>query len=1324
MADDTLGHKIKRLWPDKYKDDTPDDINVRISEALADDTKRPVVLQKLRRDFPGMKDLDDATLAERTLAKTSPRVDDQEPPAPTAPEQMKNREQGARLKKAAGAYKTIRKLSAANQSMEAQGRQAPSEAVSDAIESAAVEAPPPSSLKTAGGRETTRYPVIDDFREMEARAKAEGLELIMPGHGLGLQVVAVEPKSRKIRYALDEMASYAPAKIRGASAVGYLTGTSDPLQQGVANTIADMTGVARSSSLGDRGHSGLQIPGVAEDPRSGYGLPELGGDVGENLETKRAGAARALGVDPNAGAKLESRLLSAGAGALSGVHGGLAALKEGAAKLLKGKTVEGLGFGVKETPTLDAWAQDSRDAQNDLLATAKDTSDFADTVDALPQDEVAALHGRYGGRTGGSIGQLATPTGAAMGLRKLGSVALQTPTGQRAAKAGGDAIDLIKEEGINPVVNAVRQKVMVPVARGLGEHAPTRFGIEDPTGRMVGEAAETVGRTAPQYLEQKVRDATQEVMRPIMEKYGVTDPKAQAALSREILDQWGSEAGRRGADALHSDLFDALQPLHRQIYDVTGLAEKGVPYNPLHPLWGQNPSRAAMMTETAAARALEAEGKDVWQATDIADAHTLPGVRRLPAGSYEAKGMRPLSEVAENTVNRMKGVGGGVLSRYSPSEIEETARQFKEMTLPEAFGRTARKLGESAGVSQRSAAKEVVASLPELMKAEPHRYMTWDTLTQKVAQEGGDVGVHAGRTAQGAARAGDAVTTQSTEAYLQANDLKVLRYRPAPPDPLRLPRSAAPGVKALEQGPSTPMGRGAWSRFDVQAPLPEMDGMVVDRHFADAVVDMASPNAARQRAKTWAHAMDSALGLAQAKRGITAGIPGFEMRVNTGDLMRHGMSEGAAGLDPELRKLVADVSNAMPGSAAEKQVVSVGNWQGTLGELRDILNRYGDVHRNFAKDVGREAMTTPGAGRALENAAPRVGKVFNAAADAMAAPGLASGELADQGFRDMFRVGGAQLNEGYRAGEGIRMLNMLSQMKRGVDPRVAGANMRRIMVDFGNTNAAQERLRPVIPFIKFWSQGMQGAFEIAKTNPRGFSRMADMARIMESADQSRRGGAMDPRTKEWQDTLGMRPRVTESGRPTTVRLENPYQDVVDIAEGLYNTVGGGQGPGAGQFLGPTWTRGYGFATGKDASTGRPLLPGADKNEQLRMGDGPLYSQMYQMWKDGMLSTQDMLYFAAKNTPGMPVVAGPADLGARVGLGLGGSAAARLPEDSAGALARAVPNMLTGVRLRRTDPQATGLVKLMRAAGKIPQPVPKADAERKKRGKSPSQQGAR
>lgn len=1292
----TLGEYLKKRDPEKYGAYAVEDIDKRFAGALQNEQERPRALRTMRRVVPEWNDYNDDELGNFWVNKIAQGRD------VSQAEQQQKQARAAQIEGFTTTYDQVRKKVGGNLAAVKSGKQPQSDTV-DAVIEEAKDIPPPQSVvpdKDPGGafsKAGGRIPVIEDFREFAAMAKARGLEMRIPGRGFGTQVIAVDPQSKEAVAALHQSAHYDPKMVEGWSGVGYLTGSTSPLQQQQAAALAQTLGI------NDFAGSGLQ---------PGYGFRELGADVGAKARQAVPGG---MGLE-----KAASYPIQAGAWLRQKANEGTAAVMNKAGNAI-------------DSDWMRQWAADDTEEARLAAGTVKDQQTFRDNVDSLDQREVKKLAGQGLGRVVGEAVDIAAPTEADAAVSPvLGA------TGRLAAKVGAKVLPDAVVQAIKMTGQVVGDKLMEPVLAGKRAVAdatltkafannPSALGIADEPARLAVDSATMVKRTAPDLYERQVAETMNAAAEPVFKTFGVTDAAAKREAGQQVWQKWTTAGGRQSMTPMEAALADVWQPFHRAV------APENVKYNPLHPAWGQDPRMAAKQVETAAAQTKEAAGGTAWRAdpVDPTQAGQLPGVRALAPEQqpFATANMKPHLEIGEDIANRAAREGSKPWERMSPAEISQLKEDFRSLTLVDAVSRTARTQAEKSGLAMQSAANEVAEAVPSLMQRFPERYMRLDDMLRQSGVKPGAPGspmlppgerLDLGRNAYGGVRQGDLVIPKHVEDRLKSEDLRIVTVEGS------APRSVGDPSLVIQLP----------SQFRASG----VDGMVMDRYTAQALQALGTGSAAQQSAKEWAKTMDHAFGLAQIKRSITGANPGFEWRVLVGDTSRHAMSEGMHGLSKEVRTLTADISNAnrssplfhMP-ATFKGQPIIIDGAPATLGQVREALEKYGSIRGNQMHEMAAEVAYSPGMGRLVENTLAAVPggqtaiKVGNKAAEIATLPGKASGWMADQSMRNMFSLNGRQLNGMYSAGDGLRMVNMVSQMTRGVEVRRAAQNTRLLMMDFGDTNAAQEALKPFVPFIKFWSSGIRGAFEVAKKNPRNFSRLHDAARLIENWDQAAEGGALDPRTKRREDMAAGRPRFEQGGTERVLRWENPWQDVVDILSAVGDTKaqlleGDKNARGLGQFVGPTWQKGFSLATGRDLTTGRPVIPGIESKEYLRSGP-TLAGKFAGAVRDGRVDNPKATaaYLLAKYLSPTPVLTNPADLAIRSALRLP-SSTARTPDNVVGDLSRAIPNYMFGVRQTVNDPVATVSQNARSVNERLPEPTPKANAKREAKGRQPKKKG--
>lgn len=1309
----TLGEYLKARAPKTYGTHEPAQIDEAFKGYLANPETRAQAITTMRSAVPEWKEFGDEELASYWESKITAG------PGQSKVEEQQQRSAASRVKSLVGSFQQVRKNAEANRALTASGRQPQSDVVDAKVDEADTELPHPSGAipdKTPAGtfaKAGPRMPVVEDPRDFYRMVEEQGLQAIVPGKGMGAQVIAVDPRrGNQQMFALHESATQDPSRQKGFSALGYMTGTTDPMQRTQASALGQALGY-------------VDPQGKEKDA---YGFRELGSDVGADVRE-----AAPMGFLPEKGL---SKLVEWGAAGRKNLN------------RATGAVAEALGD-TFDSDVARQWAAEDQLEARQFAGMEKDAQTFQENVDSLPQQEVARLAGQGMGRSVGEGVSMVAPTLAgtvlgpavrplAAGIGKVAGRVL--PAGvKQGLKIAADEVGQIAQAPITGAKKAVASSTVGKVF----SNQPGALAIPEEAAQLSARSAEVVKRGSLDRFEQDVASSMLGDLEPAWAKHGVKDPELRKAVLREVWEKWTSSEGRQTMSPVAADVADILQPYHRATWETWGDAA-GRPYNPMHPSWGQDSALAGKDMETFNARMLEEEGKEAWKATpvDLGEAKGLPGVRAL--GSAR-EGMAPFNmkshmEIGEDAVRSQAEKGSLPWEKASQAELDQTVADFKTMNIVDSLSRTARRRAEAQGWHLQEASNEVAQSLPKLQALYPERYQRLDTwLTKQGQQPAAVTGPHVppnraftaapageatnfGRDPYGNIRWNDRILSTTAQGRLKADDLRILSV-----------------AKPVPRAVSDP---------DVVVHLPPafknsgLDGMVVDRWYAQAIEEMASGSDTQRRAKEIATALDKILGQAQAKRAMTSGSPGFEWRVLLGDSSRHAMSEGLHGAKPELMDLTSLVSNATPvrpdlmarpATLGGKPILLDG-MPATLGQLREAVEKYGSIRGNLVHELAAENTRAPGMGRLVEGTlalvpgGKAVTKAGNMASTVAAAPGRASAWAADQGYRAMFtrKVNGevTQLNPKYSAGDGIRILNMLSQMTRGVDVRRAGQHTRLLMMDFSDTNAAQEILRPAIPFIKFWSSGIRGAFEVAARNPRNFTRMHDVARLMENWDQTVEGGALDPRTKRTADVWAGRPRIEQSGRETVLRWENPWQDAVDVGDAVMDTALQFQGDknarGVGQFFGPSINRPYSILTGRDITTNRPVVPGVDE-DMLKRAYPTMFGQFAAAARDGMANPVGTgAYLGMKYLSPAPVMTAPADLLARSALRLP-SSTARSPGDVVSDLSRAFPNYMLGVRQNINDPVATAGQKARSQAQAMPPPNPKIEAKQIKKGKRPSKE---
>ncbi len=1299
----TIGRLLKESSPDVFGNDDENDLTATAVEHLSDPARRPAMLRLIRTHAPDLKDLPEQELVD-SVVKTSGKgtaINHTAPQGPT-PEEMKQQRNDVTAGGARKAWNEVNRKILANEGAEREGLQPHSDTFTEKAADFRHNVPHPDNAIPENGDTPPRMPVYDDPREFDRMVKQQGAS--KHNHFLGLSPTTAQDSEGKAIGELDPMASQSTRDTEGWNGVKYVTGEADPLQQGITSVARKffdpVTGRAGDQFAGEQDsrpkgmpQMGVKVSKGAElgEPtgptwQPGYGFREYAGDTMEQL-----GAA-----NPEASlfdAKAMGHVSKAWLRGMQGIDKGEAALSR-----------------------LVGWDSEAKSNEDEAKVYGQkadeinDWQDFIKTATPAARKESAKLAGRYQGHVVGSTASMLTPTGAGNAVKKVGGAALE---------AVPDAIkDPVRKFATEKVVEPIRRAAADSSFAPLFSNKSAKVGVANPAARDTIDAMDVTKRTAAGRFEEGEQTKLMEAFDPIFKAHNA-DEKTQKEALREMLEKWTTREGRESASPMVKSMMDVAQPIHEARW-APGVKEMGKEYNPYHPLWGQDPTKAARMTETATARAQEEAGNIPWEGAHYTPAEhgAVPGIRKLSpetvGGAKEWRGARPIDEIMNNTVAHMQAKG------MTHAEQQSLVKDFKEMNFVTAYARSSRVSAMDNAAKNTAMAQELVDALPQLQKEAPHQYRTFQDLENEIASTGAP-GVTSGKNAYGSVVHGDTRMGQTMENHLKQNDLKVIHVQGQP----RLPGSA-------------------WEKQSVELPaeFAQLHGQVVDRHFAQAIEQLSADHGVRAAlgkkttgygmAKSWAEAWDRTLGLAQSRRSITAGNAGFVPRVLTADLGRHAVSEGLEGSTPEIRAMVAELSEIPEGAttAAARQQVRWGDRVLTKGQLADELRQYGNLKASFTNQALKREHGALGSGTLVQKASDVVGKVIPGAekripqaidlgAEAAALPGKASAAGSDVAFRQMFNVNGRKLHPGWTAGEGIRAMNMLSQMKRGVSPQVAGQKMRMLMVDNGDTNIIQEGLKPFIPFIKFYSSGMQGALEIAAKNPRRFSRLADLSKLIERNDAALHNGAIDPRNKDKGDAWAGLPAYESAGRLMSGRIENPLTDTADIAESAYNTATGAPGQGVGKYLSSFMTRPYQLGTGRDAVTGRSIL-GVDDEDMKRLPKYGLLGQWQEAKKLGLLGESPNLagaYAMMKNLPGTSqMMTGPVDTAARQLSGLQGSSASRTQEDKLGELQRASQTMTWGGRQHVLNTRAALLHAAKEAGKDIAEPQPKHNAKKIKQGK--------
>lgn len=350
---------------------------------------------------------------------------------------------------------------------------------------------------------------------------------------------------------------------------------------------------------------------------------------------------------------------------------------------------------------------------------------------------------------------------------------------------------------------------------------------------------------------------------------------------------------------------------------------------------------------------------------------------------------------------------------------------------------------------------------------------------------------------------------------------------------------------------------------------------VVDRPTGQAIHQMTNlPSAAEAAAKT-AKAMDDVLAASSASESLTRGNPGFDAFQRPSEIIRVVIDNPAATSDGS-REMVGKLFRGELDKDLTDQIMR----QGTIGYGRtaEMLKLQDKpqllLGEKFIKDQG-----------GLANKVSRGRRLVR---DVLMTPGKLSSLGTDEATRRLF----PGLPDGVRSEDAIRAWHTLSLIKSGMRPTSAIQQTNRLLVNFADKNALQEKLGPYTLFIKWQSAATKGALDAALKNPDKYRHLYDFMRAAETYDAQTGEGPISAKAKEpWQNFAGI-PLVEIDGKPTTIKVPGPGTEVGDVAEMASNTIRKyiyGAPPAGPTILGmanPNIRGPVSALTGKDMATNR------------------------------------------------------------------------------------------------------------------------------------------
>jgi len=826
------------------------------------------------------------------------------------------------------------------------------------------------------------------------------------------------------------------------------------------------------------------------------------------------------------------------------------------------------------------------------------------------------------------------------------------------------------------------------------------------------------------------------------------------------------------SDAVRGLIRATLEPRAALAAAEKRIAEGGsFAPDPLHRYTGQNPTPPATQIASGEARLAGEAGATPWEGTRIPydDWDTVPGLAKMKQTmtadellQYRAVSQHEVDTFVDQVYRRELALG------KTEEEATEAVRRARSMPFPQAM---AESLGHVFAES-RLPAKKAVGYFKNAFdnvyrRTDPENFMRVEDITynpQFLSTPEREF-LNAGKLQRIRTGAGTDAQKQRWLARAEAASQRVLSGTSAPTELRREIDAARAATNTMVRNVTGTVKKGnRWvltseqegflrerdmvalqsvsreeadrlaasvaTRGDVRVHLgPEaasLDGMCVPREVAQALREairgqnLANSARMRQTAK-W---IDSWIGTQQRKQVVTRGNMGFTPRNDLDDLSKHLFSEGdgtvtaffsktPSGADLDLRRMVAVVSEAPLEGSASKIVWGGRRW--SARQLLEYAKTEGKIGHGFARQMAREAEELPSAGKMF---GPLRKPLDKGVAQVMR-PGLWSERQADSVFRGLFDVDGHSLNPNMTANEGIRLMNLLARLKRGVHPAKAAQDMNRLFIDYGSKSALDEAMGVPIPFWKYYSHALPGVIQIALRNPRNYSRIADMAKAVERMDQAIEGGAVDPRLKPIEDQIMMAPMYRSSGKLTTMRPEVPSSTVVSIG----GTFLGDTAQKPSKFLLPSAGGLWGLGTAQDIATNRNLLGLPEGMGEAHPGGlvpqvlGALADNPNMLAPGEVTPYLQALYFLSKYTPGVGRLYTPQlDMLVRALTGAGGSTASRTEQGTAQMLDRGTLSAFTGLRTQLVDPAWTTKSKAQRASKTIPPLVQQMVGQMKEKGK--------
>lgn len=1317
-----IGEFIANSRPELAAGRSPDDVERIIRSSLQDPARRPHIIRWTREALGDTQRTDDefGSILEQKLGVSTPA------PQPAGGEQEMARDIVERsTPEEAKQARTTGKIEQAEQLWRRQGRNA---AVALDPDNAGIVGPGTVARAKSLRREVPSlesvdpetglpvgFPVAENMADLQKRFPGAKLQARGTANGaFATYMTAVDDDGVPVAV-LDPHAGFKVEDTEGLPLLA-MSGGGSVVQRGVA-------GAARAplkAALGDR------------LPDSGPGYRELAADVGQVAGEAAPAIGNALGALGGAAAAGFRRVQAADPTAW---------MWEKVANA--SDAVRGAVGSESKSDLARQWAEEGRAEDERQLREAQGLWEGAKHAASLAagggtEEERALSGGQYmrgAGQEAGEWASILTPNeydlivpGAKLAKKAAEGVGFHALAMAPAAVVPALAkIDKAKRrkwvETTEPVRNwltntpwlaALRDKEKevnkaVWAARGTGGETFERKFLEDKIAKV-----ESIFAKHPQEVEAAVQgygDAT----------------KAKEAFLRDALDLFTTPQDRMSASPLVKDLIDEAQLWNHEVYKIgkdAGFIKQE--YNPYHPYYGRDPTRKAMHVESQIGQEKVENNLPVdvfprihpdapgglYSENFIGPRQAnrppspIPGIEKLrqlgiEGSTREARPVRSQGDLE----GRFTAAVRNLKPKMSEAEGRFLEEDLKGVSLLTGMARSARAAAERAGIGNQAAAEELSLHLPRLMQDMPNRYIPPQTFIQQFGIDPRLVG----RSAYADVRQGDQLMKSTAAKHLIDNDLVVIHVKGEEP----FAAGRVPFHNEL--------------KVDLPKQFSQLDGMVVDRYMARALEDLSMPISERTsfKAKMAVKAVDNLLGMGQIQRMITFGNMGFNARNRFSELMRIGLDESSIFSNSKDRKLlqnlVGEVSNAPIGAGRGRTLgAEYGKLAGmTTGELHEDMLRQVGVGRGASAELENMVRESPGAGKLLSMVG--LEKPVNAIANTMMKPGEATGEAAEYVFRSAY----PQLNRSYGAEDGAKMMSYLAKRKRGINRQVAADEVKRLLIDYTDKSAVEEALKGVFPFIKWTTGSIQGAFDIARKNPRGFTRVADLSRALEANDQAVWGSGVDPALKPDSEQLALNPMVRDQrGALKVMRLEHPF------AEGASTLTSAPGSPftderTAARSMHPLWSNLYASYSGRDPSTLKSIF-GLNEAEMLSAkapgllgmlpGATPIsqWSRARDLGLDSG-SYANLLYSTLRYAPlvGGRLMSPQADIAGRSAAGLGAPPAWRGDVDNAAAVERSALAAALGLRQAGVEGAQQTVLKLLQH--EVPTNDVEFLAKRKKKG---------